>query len=194
MTSESGSKAPQVEDVKSLFTETIALTNQLRKSTDDADSVGAGSRTILAALDGDGPLTVPEIARLRATSRQNIQILVNRLQTEGSVELVANPAHRRSALVRITEDGRTLLSTVKDKEAKSLERLLSHLSSTQLTSAITSLRQVRNLLAEAPISAPVTRKPRPVQKPTTLTPKAIQPASTVSIRSAPEEDFPVNLL
>src|SRR5882762_8374521 len=39
----------------------------------------AGSR-ILQLLDGHGALTVPHIARLCRTSRQNIQIWVNRLK------------------------------------------------------------------------------------------------------------------
>ena len=200
---------PLVETVKSLFAETNALAQQLRKETDHSDPVRLGGRGILKVLGNDGPLTVPEIARVRGTSRQNIQTLVNRLEGEGCVDLAGNPAHRKSALVRITDRGRTLLESIKQEEAKSLELLLPHLSEAELASAVTSLRRVRHALAglEAPKPARKAR-PLPEQKPRRTanheppsvsdSPSAPVPALAANpsppANDPPDEGFPVNLL
>ena len=52
-----------------------------------------------------GPLTVPQIAEMRPTSRQRMQRLADELEAEGLVEFIDNPSHRRSKLVRLTRKG-----------------------------------------------------------------------------------------
>ena len=52
-----------------------------------------------------GPLTVPQIAQMRPTSRQRMQRLADELAAEGLVEFIDNPRHRRSKLVRLTPKG-----------------------------------------------------------------------------------------
>ena len=52
-----------------------------------------------------GPLTVPQIAQMRPTSRQRMQRLADELAAEGLVEFIDNPKHRRSKLVRLTRKG-----------------------------------------------------------------------------------------
>jgi DNA-binding MarR family transcriptional regulator len=52
-----------------------------------------------------GPLTVPQIAQMRPTSRQRMQRLADELAADGLVEFIDNPKHRRSKLVRLTRKG-----------------------------------------------------------------------------------------
>jgi DNA-binding MarR family transcriptional regulator len=52
-----------------------------------------------------GPLTVPQIAQMRPTSRQRMQRLANELAAEGLVKFIDNPKHRRSKLVQLTPKG-----------------------------------------------------------------------------------------
>ena len=52
-----------------------------------------------------GPLTVPQIAQMRPTSRQRMQRLADELAAEGLVEFIENPKHLRSKLVRLTPKG-----------------------------------------------------------------------------------------
>jgi DNA-binding MarR family transcriptional regulator len=66
---------------------------------------GAGSFGFLRSLALLGPLTVPQIARMRPTSRQRMQRLADELAEEGLVEFIDNPSHRRSKLVRLTAKG-----------------------------------------------------------------------------------------
>ena len=66
---------------------------------------GGGAFGFLRSLALMGPLTVPQIAEMRPTSRQRMQRLPDELAAEGLVEFVDNPNHRRSKLVRLTRQG-----------------------------------------------------------------------------------------
>jgi DNA-binding MarR family transcriptional regulator len=68
-------------------------------------SWGGGTFGFMRSLALLGPLTVPQIARMRPTSRQRMQRLANELAAEGIVEFIDNPKHRRSKLVRLTPKG-----------------------------------------------------------------------------------------
>jgi DNA-binding MarR family transcriptional regulator len=68
-------------------------------------SWGGGAFGFLRSLALMGPLTVPQIAQMRPTSRQRMQRLADELAAAGLVELVDNPRHRRSKLVRLTRQG-----------------------------------------------------------------------------------------
>ena len=66
---------------------------------------GGGAFGFMRSLALLGPLTVPQIAQMRPTSRQRMQRLADELETGGLVEFVDNPQHRRSKLVRLTSKG-----------------------------------------------------------------------------------------
>jgi DNA-binding MarR family transcriptional regulator len=68
-------------------------------------SWGGGAFGFMRSLALLGPLTVPQIAQMRPTSRQRMQRLANELAADGLVEFIDNPKHRRSKLVRLTRKG-----------------------------------------------------------------------------------------
>jgi DNA-binding MarR family transcriptional regulator len=68
-------------------------------------SWGGGAFGLMRSLALLGPLTVPQIAQMRPTSRQRMQRLADELAAEKVVEFVDNPKHRRSKLVRLTALG-----------------------------------------------------------------------------------------
>lgn len=68
-------------------------------------SWGGGAFGFMRSLALLGPLTVPQIAEMRPTSRQRMQRLADELAAEGLVEFIDNPKHRRSKLVRLTPKG-----------------------------------------------------------------------------------------
>jgi len=68
-------------------------------------SWGGGAFGFMRSLALLGPLTVPQIAQMRPTSRQRMQRLADELAADGLVEFVDNPKHRRSKLVRLTRKG-----------------------------------------------------------------------------------------
>jgi len=66
---------------------------------------GGGTFGFMRSLALIGPLTVPQIAQMRPTSRQRMQRLADELAAEGLVEFIDNPRHRRSKLVCLTRKG-----------------------------------------------------------------------------------------
>jgi DNA-binding MarR family transcriptional regulator len=68
-------------------------------------SWGGGAFGFMRSLALLGPLTVPQIAEMRPTSRQRMQRLADELAAEGVVTFVDNPKHRRSKLVQLTPKG-----------------------------------------------------------------------------------------
>ncbi len=131
---------------------------------------------------------MPQIAALRSTSRQNIQILVDRLEADARVEMMPNPAHKRSALARLTPRGTHSLHAGEEGQKEILAQIGAGLSEEEISTVITVLRKVYGLLAndrEKPLPpkrvVERTRPPLPrVEKPLASEPVA--------------EEFPLNLL
>ena len=136
-------------DIEDLFAQIRVLTDRekrtTRLATNDFPQMG---RTILQLVHAHGSLSVPQIARLAGTSRQNIQMWVNRFKREGHLALASNPAHKRSDLVRLTEQGSAMQTVFANQKAKLLDRLSSNVSQGEVNSAVVLLRRVAQLLAE----------------------------------------------
>ena len=66
---------------------------------------GGGAFGFLRSLALLGPLTVPQIAQMRPTSRQRMQRLADELAADGLVRFIDNPKHLRSKLVQLTAKG-----------------------------------------------------------------------------------------
>ena len=99
-------------------------------------------------IDRLGAITVPQIARERSTSRQNIQILVDRLVANGRLKFVSNPSHKRSALVELTGYGRSVLDASVSIQKERLAQLGSTFSPSEITVTLGVLRRIYELLSE----------------------------------------------
>lgn len=106
----------------------------------------AGQLGVLRVLDRRGPQTMPQMARARMVSRQHIQSLVNRLVEKGHVEFIANPAHKRSKLVRLTTRGKALADAMGEREARVLRALEVEIPDRDLRAATRALQAVREAL------------------------------------------------
>lgn len=95
------------------------------------EGVGAGVRAVLDMLRLGGPMTVPQMGRTQALSRQFVQRMVNDAAERGFVEAIPNPAHRRSSLIRLTDTGRAAIEAVIARE----HGLLGHVGGGDLTQA-----------------------------------------------------------
>ncbi|MDR6979765.1 DNA-binding MarR family transcriptional regulator [Streptomyces sp. 3330] len=80
------------------------------------EGASVGVRSVLDLLRRKGDMTVPQLSRIQALSRQFVQRMVNEAAAHGWVEIVPNPAHQRSSLIRITGEGRSLIAAVLDRE------------------------------------------------------------------------------
>jgi DNA-binding MarR family transcriptional regulator len=77
-------------------------------------------RAVLEQLNASGESTVPQIARSLLLPRQVVQRLADTVHERGLIEFVANPAHRRSRLLRLTASGRGILDQILKQELQVL--------------------------------------------------------------------------
>jgi DNA-binding MarR family transcriptional regulator len=135
-------------ELRAVIDETIALFHRVRYVAEQiyvADGRSATQRGVLRGLVRYGPRTVPQLARTRSVSRQHTQEVVDRLRADGFVELVTNPAHRRSRLVRATRRGVALVASMDEADAAVLRAIGERLVATRAELGITArtLREVR---------------------------------------------------
>jgi DNA-binding MarR family transcriptional regulator len=92
------------------------------------EGITVAMRAVLERLHGGGAAPVPTVARDLALPRQVVQRLADALTERGLVARVPNPAHRRSALQRLTPAGTALITRVLAREAEMLRLLAAPLS------------------------------------------------------------------
>jgi DNA-binding MarR family transcriptional regulator len=112
-------------------------------------SWGGGAFGFLRSLAMLGPLTVPQIAEMRPTSRQRMQRLANELEVEGLVEFVANPRHRRSKLVRLTRKGESSYHELNARLLSSASGLGMGVSESEIRRAIGIVRSLSDRVTGA---------------------------------------------
>ena len=118
-----GDEARRHAAVDELTFATALLFFRMRRAAEEVLGDGAqssGRRSILKTLVAGGAQTVPQMARFRAVSRQHIQKLVNGLLDDDLVELLHNPAHKRSRLVAVTGKGRRVAAATARREERIL--------------------------------------------------------------------------
>lgn len=88
---------------------------------------------VLGAVVLEGrAMSVPRIARRMGLTRQSVQASVNRLLADGLVEAMANDAHQRSPLFRLTSAGQHAYAHVNGVQQTWINRLVDGLSRTDL--------------------------------------------------------------
>lgn len=102
---ESGGKAEAVTELMLEVAQCFFRIRALGQKTGLITSWGGGAFGFLRSLALMGPLTVPQIAQMRPTSRQRMQRLADELAAEGLVAFIDNPRHLRSKLVKLTAKG-----------------------------------------------------------------------------------------
>lgn len=181
------------QSVMELIAEIDALGVRLRHQAD----LPHAEHAVLEIIGRFGPMTVPQIARQRCTSRQNVQIIVDRLEAEGRVELNGNPAHKRSALLRLTGEGKRWLEASQECREDLLLELGSYVSEVEIREATRVLGRVRNLLSKgqpAERAHPGSYSKAATKRVESLKMQAAEETESRSERESQAEEFPVNLL
>jgi DNA-binding MarR family transcriptional regulator len=199
-----------LQDLRSLLDEVNLLAVRLRqfqRPPDTLETIPAAGRSILKILDLAGPQTVPQMARTRSTTRQNIQVLVDRLESDGWVKLSPNPAHQRSQLVKLTARARDTIPKLQQDEEALLSRIIPSLSREGVQATREFLRLIEGALAqedptpEAPTAASTSAEnsgAAPAEEPQAAT---VEKADEETVSPEPpyetppeNEELPVNLL
>lgn len=96
--------------------------------------ITVGMRAVMEVLEQAGAQSVPEIGRNLFLARQQIQLMVNSLEEQGLVGRKPNPAHKRSPLFELTEDGKTRFGEIREKENHEIEAVCELFSEADLRS------------------------------------------------------------
>ena len=136
---ESGTFDAVFTEVQSLFHRMGAAVAQIHGQGE----LTGGRRGVMRDIYRQGPRTVPQMARARPVSRQHIQSLVNGLLSDGLVEYIHNPAHKRSKLVRLTASGKETIEAMVRREGELLEELDIDVSEDDLRTTAEVLRTIR---------------------------------------------------
>ncbi|MFJ6656506.1 MarR family winged helix-turn-helix transcriptional regulator [Streptomyces sp. NPDC091377] len=107
---------PRLREVFDLVGPLYRRVQRKVEQSEPVEGLSVGVRAVLDLLHRGGPLTVPQMGRAQAISRQYVQRMVNEAAARGLVEAVANPAHRRSSLIRLTDGGRSVITAVLARE------------------------------------------------------------------------------
>ncbi|HEY2706648.1 MAG TPA: MarR family transcriptional regulator [Caulobacteraceae bacterium] len=89
----------------------------------------------MTSIAGEGARTVPDLARERSVSRQHVQEVVNALVESGLAQTGPNPAHRRSPLIDLTDEGRHRLRLLRERETAMLAETAPAISHAELAAA-----------------------------------------------------------
>jgi DNA-binding MarR family transcriptional regulator len=106
------------------------------------EGLSVGVRAVLDLLHKHGPMTVPQMGRAQAISRQFVQRMVNDAAARGLVESIPNPAHRRSSLIRLTDEGRAAITAVLAREHTVLREVGGDLTGAEVAACVRVLGEM----------------------------------------------------
>ena len=130
-----------------LFEETRLLFHALKQwveSFHEELGLSAPMRAVLELLLRGGAMTVPDMARARYVSRQHIQQQVDALLESELVERTANPAHKRSPRIVLSDRGRALIQNMRAREQNAIARLQVGVSDNAVEEAVQVLTAWRS--------------------------------------------------
>jgi DNA-binding MarR family transcriptional regulator len=127
----------------------IFRVNGLLLAAGDELASGEGISSALWQVMGavsDGPRTVAEVSRIMGLSRQSVQRTANVLVGRGLCELVANPAHKKAHLLRLTKDGTKVMASMNRIQVQWASALSRNLSLKSLKGTLCNLDEIERIL------------------------------------------------
>ena len=149
MAKQAVNRTPAGQAIEDLIVEIVATFFLLRAEgmrMGVVSSSGEGYWSVLRLLKLKGAQTVPQIARYRYVPRQSVQKLANEMLEDGVIELVNNPAHKRSKLLRLTPKGDAVFQELSDRIAVLTETLAVQGDAAQLQNAVGVVKNLHEQL------------------------------------------------
>ena len=130
----------------------IFWTQQKRKRLIEAALAGVDlppeDYPFYVTIGADGPLTPTGLAEILELPLSTVAFRVKRLERRGHAERIDNPADGRSYLVRLTPDGRSLLSKARPGFRSYAEAVEARLGSSKTGALRESLIELRDAIDE----------------------------------------------
>ena len=99
-------------------------------------------RAVLEILQKYGDQTVPDVAARLEINRQYVQVMVNETLAAGLTEQRPNPRHKRSAILALTPEGRSLIEAITSAELALMDAVGAELSDDDIAVALRVVRRV----------------------------------------------------
>ncbi|MEI5103072.1 MarR family transcriptional regulator [Streptomyces sp. PmtG] len=115
------------------------------------EGLSVGVRAVLDLLRQNGPMTVPQMGRAQALSRQFVQRMVNDAAAGGLVEITANPAHRRSSLIRLTARGEAAITAATAREHALMRRVRGDVTEADVAACVHVLTRMLELFDDVDV-------------------------------------------
>jgi DNA-binding MarR family transcriptional regulator len=113
--------------------------------------LSVGVRAVLNLLREQGPMTVPQMGRAQALSRQFVQRMVNEAAARRLVEIVPNPAHKRSSLIRLTDEGADAITALIAHEHALLSQVGGDLTDADIRACLRVLTRLLEFLDDVDV-------------------------------------------
>lgn len=180
-----------LETSRSLQSELI----RIEATSFSKERLSSAAARVIVLLHDSGALSVPYIGRATGSSRQNIQMVVNRLQRAGVVMAETNPHHKRSSRVVLTERGEKLHQFIVSKQNRLFRSMTEDVSEEDLRAANRCLQTLTRQLKPTPVLKQGQEKSaREVDSPERATESASPESREQSPPPMEEEDNPLSLL
>jgi DNA-binding MarR family transcriptional regulator len=111
------------------------------------------ARWLVLEMVAGEPATVAQVARRLGLTRQSVQRVADLLQRDGLTQYASNPAHRRSQLVQITEQGRRRLETIQAAQRTWADSVGAEIGEVNLQQAGRVIDRLTQVLTRMPAAA-----------------------------------------
>ena len=112
----------------------------------DGTGLTVRMRAVLEILHRHGEQTVPDIAAKLEIQRQYVQVMANETLAAGFVEPRANPRHKRSPILALTDRGQDLIRHIISKELELMQDVGADLNDEDIATALAVVLEVAEKL------------------------------------------------
>jgi len=115
----------------------------------DGTAVTGAQWGVLGTFGGSASLlTVAQAARHLGLARQGVQRVADLLEKKGLIEYLENPHHRRARLAKVTDEGRSLLNELQQRQSRWARHASGDLNTSHVKAATELVRSVGQRLLD----------------------------------------------
>jgi DNA-binding MarR family transcriptional regulator len=127
----------------------LAITRTARRLRQEAGGdLGPSHAAALATIERHGPLAPSELATRERIKRPSATRILARLEGDGLVERIPDPADGRSAIVSVSADGRALVRRLRQRKTAYLARRMRDLPAADVRSLARAAEVLERMLED----------------------------------------------
>ena len=129
-------------DLSQPATDLLELVSLVIRGVSDNRDLSLTAAAALSSLDRNGAQRITTMAAAEGVSQPSMTQLMQRLEQRGLVARTSDPSDGRVALVSLTGEGRAVLATRRERNARRVSALLADLPEDEVRSLASALASV----------------------------------------------------